>query len=114
MQYNKKLKPLSRVLRKNMTQSEVALWSRLRRKQLKGRQFYRQRIVGDYIVDFYCPSAKLIVQVDGSQHLTEQGRSADREQDNEMKKFGLKVLRFSSVEVLSNTDGVVTEIYEAI
>ena len=112
--YNKQLKHIARVLRKNMTQSELLLWSRIRRKQLLDRQFYRQKIIGNYIVDFYCPSAKLIVQVDGSQHLTEQGLSADREQDNEMKKFGLKVLRFSSVEVLSNTDGVVTEIYEAI
>ncbi len=114
MYYNRKLKHLSRVLRKNMTQSEIALWSRLRRKQLKERQFYRQRIIGNYIVDFFCPSAKLIVQVDGDQHLTEQGLKEDAEQDDYMKGVGLKVLRFSSAEVLSNTDGVVSEIYEAL
>ena len=60
--FNKKLKTLARKLRKNMTEAESFLWQRIRRKQLKGRQFYRQKNIGDYIVDFYCPSIKLIVE----------------------------------------------------
>ena len=60
--FNKKLKTLAGKLRKNMTEAESFLWQRIRRKQLKGRQFYRQKNIGDFIVDFYCPSAKLIVE----------------------------------------------------
>jgi very-short-patch-repair endonuclease len=63
--YNTKLKKYSQELRKNMTDAERLLWSKLRRKQVKNFQFYRQRIIGNYIVDFYCPSSKLIIEVDG-------------------------------------------------
>ena len=110
LHYNKELKHLSRVLRKNMTDSERLLWSRIRRKQLKGKQFYRQKIIGNYIVDFFCPSARIIVQVDGGQHYEQAGRKADNTQDRQMRRRGLRVIRFSSYEVLSNTDGVVSEI----
>jgi len=82
IRYNGKVKQISRVLRKNMTESERLLWSRVRMKQLKGRQFYRQKFLGNYIVDFYCPSARLIVQVDGSQHYTQEGMTRDKDQDN--------------------------------
>ena len=60
--YNNKLKPLARQLRSNMTEAEKRLWSKIRRKQLRGRQFYRQRIIGNYIVDFYCPKDKLVIE----------------------------------------------------
>jgi very-short-patch-repair endonuclease len=63
--FNKRLKILARELRKNMTDAGKLLWSKIRRKQLKGYQFYRQKNIGDYIVDFYCPAGKLIVEVDG-------------------------------------------------
>jgi very-short-patch-repair endonuclease len=66
--YNKNLKKPSRQLRKNMTDSEKNLWLRLRGKQLLGVQFYRQEPIGDYIVDFYAPQVKLVVEIDGSQH----------------------------------------------
>jgi very-short-patch-repair endonuclease len=62
---DKQLKTFSQHLRKNMTDAEKMLWLRLRRKQLKGRQFYRQKIIGKYIVDFYCPKANLVIEVDG-------------------------------------------------
>ena len=71
--YNTKLKKYSQELRKNMTDAERLLWSRLRRKQLNNFQFYRQRIIGDYIVDFYCPRSKLIIEVDGGQHYQDEG-----------------------------------------
>jgi very-short-patch-repair endonuclease len=112
--YNKRLKHIARVLRKNMTESELLLWSRIRRKQLHDRQFYRQKIIGNYVVDFYCPSAKLIVQVDGSQHFAVNGLQADSAQDGYMNRHGFRVLRFPSWEVLSNIDGVVSEIYDFI
>jgi len=59
--YNKNLLLRSRELRSNMTDTERTLWSRLRRKQLKGHQFYRQKIIGNYIVDFYCPRAGMVI-----------------------------------------------------
>jgi len=63
--YNVGLKKYSQELRKNMTDAEKLLWSKLRRKQPKGQQVYRQRIIGNYIVDFYCPKAKLVIEIDG-------------------------------------------------
>ncbi len=110
--YRKELKNLSRVLRKNMTESELLLWSRIRRKQINERQFYRQKIIGNYIVDFYCPSARLIIQVDGSQHFDQSGLRRDMSQDEEMRRLGLRVLRFSSHEVIVDIGGVVSEIIE--
>ena len=69
LRYNSNLKDKARELRKNLTDSESALWSHLRNKQLLGVQFYRQKPIGEYIVDFYAPGAKLVVEVDGSQHV---------------------------------------------
>ena len=69
LKYDRNLKKYSRHLRSNLTDSESKLWSRVRRKQICGVQFYRQKTVGSFIVDFYAPRAKLVVEIDGSQHL---------------------------------------------
>jgi len=69
LRHNSNLKEKARELRKNLTDSESALWSRLRNKQLLGVQFYRQKPSGEYLVDFYAPGAKLVVEADGSQHV---------------------------------------------
>ncbi len=69
LKYNPHLRDKARHLRKNLTDSEAALWSRLRNKQLLGIQFYRQKPIGEYIVDFFAPRARLVVEVDGAQHL---------------------------------------------
>jgi len=95
-----------------MTDAEKLLWSKLRRKQLKGVQIYRQRIIDDYIVDFYCPKADLIIEIDGSQHYTDEGINKDKIRDNFLKIQGFKVLRFSDKEVFENLKGVVEKIYE--
>ena len=112
--YNAGLKKYSQELRKNMTDAEKLLWSKLRRKQPKGQQVYRQRIIGNYIVDFYCPKAKLVVEIDGGQHYTEEGIKKDSLRDTYMKSHGLKVLRFSDAEVLKDIEAVVESIYEKI
>jgi len=112
--YNRNLKNTARTLRKNMTDTERLLWSRIRRKQLKGHQFYRQKTIGNYIVDFYCPSAGLIIELDGSQHLSEEGMKKDRARDQFLNRLGFKVVRFLSVDVFSNIDGIVEEIYEQL
>ena len=94
-----------------MTDAEKLLWSSLRAKQLKGCQFYRQRIIGDYIVDFYCPKASLVIELDGGQHYTEEGIEKDRIRDDYLKEHGYKVLRFSDRDIFKNLTGVIERIY---
>jgi very-short-patch-repair endonuclease len=73
---------------------------------LSGAQFYRQKIIGDYIVDFYCPQAKLVVEIDGAQHYEGWGVENDAIRDDYLRAQGLKVLRFSNREVEENMVGV--------
>ncbi len=97
-----------------MTNAEKLLWDKLRRKQLKGRQFYRQRPIGNYIADFYCPSAGLVIEVDGGQHYYGKGAEKDRARDELMNKLGIKVLRYSDLEVLKCTKEVLETIFELL
>ena len=110
--YNKNLKQASRDLRKNMTEAEQLLWSRLRSKQLLGLQFYRQKPLLNYIVDFYCPAANLVIECDGSQHFTPEGLEADRVRDEALTQLGLKVLRFDNGQVMRQIDDAVEVIYK--
>jgi very-short-patch-repair endonuclease len=114
LSYAGKLKNRSRELRKNMTDAERLLWSRIRGKQLKGCQFYRQKPVGTYIVDFYCPKGNLIIEIDGGQHYTSTGQQRDRVRDNYLNNLGLAVMRFSDREIFENLDGVVQTIWEKL
>lgn len=110
--YNTKLKKYSQELRKNMTDAERLLWSKMRNKQLKGLQIYRQRIIGDYIVDFYCSRANLIIEIDGGQHYSDEGINKDKIRDDYLRGLGFRVLRFSDKEVFENFNGVIERIYE--
>jgi very-short-patch-repair endonuclease len=110
--YNKNLKKYARELRKNMTDAEQLLWSRIRGKQLKGYQFYRQKILGNYIVDFYCPKANLIIELDGGQHYNDKGIRRDRMRHGYLKSLGLKVIRFSDRDVFDNLTGVLDRMWE--
>ncbi len=112
--YRRDLKTIARSLRANMTDSEQALWTRLRGKQLKGVQFYRQRPIGNSIVDFYAPKAKLVVEVDGSQHFTSENIKKDEIRPTELEKQGLRILRFNNLEVLQQIDAVIEVIFEAL
>lgn len=87
----------ARALRKNMTPEERKLWYLF----LRGHpvRFYRQRIIDRYIVDFCCVSAKLVIEIDGSQHYETEGVRADQERDRYLESLGLKVLRFSNREI---------------
>ena len=109
--YNKNLKQPSRDLRNNMTDAEQLLWQRLRRKQILGLQFYRQKPILNFIVDFYCPSANLVIECDGGQHYTAEGLEADRARDQALAQLGLNVLRFDNRQILTKIDGVVEKIY---
>ena len=97
-----------------MTKEEIILWSRIRRKQIKDTQFYRQKSIGNYIADFYCPKAKLIIEIDGSQHYEKEGIEKDKIRDEYFKSLGLKVLRFTNLDVLKNLNGVLEKIYEEV
>jgi very-short-patch-repair endonuclease len=114
LRYKAHLKHHARQLRKNMTDSERVLWSRLRGKQLLGVQFYRQKPIGDYIVDFYAPKAKLIIEVDGSQHMQGRQTEKDKHRDRYLATVGLKVLRFNNREVLAEIDAVAEAIYRTV
>lgn len=106
LQYKPKLKKFSRLLRSNLTDSELRLWFRLRRKQMEGIQFYRQKPIGNYIVDFYAPKAKLVIEIDGSQHFEEEHAKRDAQRDDYLAGLGIKVLRFNNLEILGSLNGV--------
>ena len=114
MNYNTNLKSKARQLRNNSTDRENALGSRLRNKQLLGIQFYRQKPIGEHIVDFFAPRAKWVVEVDGSQHMVGDHVQKDRIRDGYLASLGLKVLRFNSREILKESDAVVEAIYRMI
>ncbi len=94
---NNTLLPRAKALRKNMTPQERKLWySFLRAYPVK---FYKQRIIGPFIADFYCASAKLVIELDGWQHYETVGQDYDQRRDRYMETHGLRVLRFSNREI---------------
>lgn len=101
-------------LRNNMTQAEIKLWSGLKGRQLSGIKFRRQHGIGDYIVDFYCPELKLVVEVDGDSHYSISGKSHDLLKDDYLKDLEITVIRFSNTDILENTDGVFSLINDTI
>lgn len=112
--YNKRLKEFSQRLRETMTDAEKHLWWKVKMRQMKGLIFYRQKPIGEYIVDFYCPKAKLAIEIDGSHHLVGETIEYDRIRDDYLNSLGLSVLRFTNTEVLKNIAGVVERIGEEI
>ncbi|MFA6588020.1 MAG: endonuclease domain-containing protein [Patescibacteria group bacterium] len=104
-----KLKPLTikaKRLRQRQTPQEVKLWSRLKNRQCSGYKFRRQVHLGKYIVDFYCPEKKFIVEVDGGQHSHERFSKRDSFRSNYLKNQGCKVIRFWNNDIDSNLEGV--------
>lgn len=99
-------------LRKNQTEAEAKLWSRLRAHRVNGVQFRRQHAIGNYIVDFCSPRRKLIIEVDGSQHLEQN--EYDSERTRYMESKGYRVLRFWNNEVLNDIDTVMNVIWNEI
>ncbi len=114
LNYDRKLKQNARHLRSNMTDSEQRLWSRLRWKQILGVHFYRQKPIGKYVVDFYAAKAKVVVEVDGSQHLDGSQQVYDLGRDAYLRDQGLQVLRFTNLEVLQQFDSVMEEIFRTV
>jgi len=100
-------------LRKTATPQEIILWSRLKRKQL-GYKFRRQHSIGRYIVDFYCPEKKLIIELDGWQHREENNFGYDKERTEFLESLGYKVIRFWNNEVNKNMESVILKIEESL
>jgi very-short-patch-repair endonuclease len=114
LKYNPKLRDRARKLRSQMTDAEVKLWQQLRMRQIGGVKFLRQRPIGNYIVDFYAPEEKLVIEVDGGQHYEEEGLEYDEQRDVFLEGLGLKVIRFSNLDVLKNIDGVIKRVVEVV
>jgi very-short-patch-repair endonuclease len=91
--YNKSLIETAKELRKHPTKAEKCLWERLQLKHL-GVVFYRQKPIGEYIVDFYCAKAYLVIEVDGGHHFKELGKINDKLRDEYLNSLGLRVLRY--------------------
>ena len=102
----------ARQLRKNPTEAEKKLWSLLRLKQLDGYRFRRQAPIGPYIVDFFCPPALLIIEVDGGQHATEA--AADEARTHWLQSRGYRVLRFWNNDILQNPEGVLSRLHQVL
>ncbi len=106
------LKELARNLRKNSTNAERKLWQCLRKRQIGGYKFRRQLVIEPYIVDFVCLEKKLIVELDGGQHLLQ--KNEDKLREEYLKKKGYRILRFWNDDVLLKTKNVTTHIYNIL
>ena len=109
---NNKLLNVARILRRNMTRQEKHLWyDFLRYYPVK---IYKQRIIDNFIADFYCHSARLIIELDGSHHYTTQGKAHDAARTEILKRYGIDVLRFSNRAIDDNFEGVCSTIDKVI
>tara|TARA_B100000315_G_scaffold43090_1_gene37973 strand:- start:1384 stop:1758 length:375 start_codon:yes stop_codon:yes gene_type:complete len=108
IRYNPKLKELARELRKKGVLSEVLLWSYLKRRQMKGYQFMRQKPIDNFIVDFFCGKLSLIIEIDGISHYNKF--DTDDLRQKRLEKLGFSFLRFSDLDVKKNIGGVLSRI----
>ena len=109
---NPNLKGFSTALRKNQTKEEKHLWYDFLRQYPV--RFNRQKVLGPYIVDFYCASAKLVIELDGSQHYSEEGSDDDKIRDRYLARLGIKVVRYSNLEITREFDAVCVDISEHV
>lgn len=109
---NPRLRRFARRMRREPTPAEEALWRLLRHRRLAGFKFRRQHTYGPYILDFYCPRARLVVELDGDTHATPEGLQADAERSAYLEARGLVILRFWNTEVADDQEAVLTRIVE--
>lgn len=98
------------LLREIMTPAENFLWQRLKRNQFNGFKFRRQHPVKNFIADFYCHTAKLVIEVDGEIHHSDINKEHDEGRTYEIEKFGIKVIRFKNEEIKTNIEKVIETI----
>jgi very-short-patch-repair endonuclease len=104
----------ARALRKNLTDAERAMWAMLRGHRLNGIGFRRQYPVGPFIADFACLTAKLVIEIDGGQHFSDDGEVRDARRTAYIESHGFRVLRFTNHDILANRSGVLESIAAAV
>ena len=109
--FNRKAeKEKRRILRNEATKAEKIIWDRIRNKKINGKKFRRQVSIGPYIVDFYSPELKLIIEIDGDTHNTSDAKEYDEYRDSYMNSLGLNIVRYTNYEVFNNIDKLINEI----
>ena len=110
--HNKAIVPLAKELRKNMTKEERRLWYDFLKSfyQAYHIRFTKQKVIGCYIVDFYCPRAKLVIELDGSQHYEEEAERYDKERTRFLNQLGIEVLRYSNLDILTRFPDICRDI----
>ncbi len=108
--YNPKLKELARQLRNSATKAEIILWQKLKRNQMYGYDFHRQKPIDNYILDFFCHELMLGLEVDGYSHEFLEVYEKDQLKEKRMNELGIIVLRFSDYQVLKDTENVIRAI----
>ena len=108
----KTLSPNAKILRKNMTKEERHLWYDFLKTWPV--TINRQKVMGSYIADFYCANSKTVIELDGSQHYKEENAQKDKKRDEYFENLGIKVLRYSNLDVNKNFDGVCKDILKNI
>ncbi|MCF6150621.1 MAG: endonuclease domain-containing protein [Candidatus Kuenenia sp.] len=99
-------------LRRNMTKAEIYLWSKLKGKQINGLKFRRQYGINNFTVDFYCPEHRLAIEIDGGVHYYDSRMATDFQREKDIEALGIKVLRYTNIDVLKNIKGVLQDIIE--
>ena len=113
--YNLQHKKESRQdLRNHSTSAEATLWKQLKGRQLNGKKFRRQHGIGPYIVDFFCPECRLVVELDGKPHLNEYGAEYDERRTGYLKECGVTVIRFENKMVFKELEFVLSTIVEKL
>ena len=97
-------------LRKNMTESEILLWAEIRNRKINGLKFRRQHPIDIFIADFYCHEIKLVIELDGNIHYSEENKEYDEGRTAELRYLGVKVMRFTNEEVMTSIHNVLTKI----
>jgi very-short-patch-repair endonuclease len=105
---------IARTLRRNQTDVERKLWQHLRNRRLENIKFARQETIGSYIADFCARDLKLVIELDGGQHGTDDGIAADALRTEVIERFGYRVVRFWNGDVMENIDGVLETIRHEI
>lgn len=111
MKLDPQLLEFAKAMRSNATDAEHLMWQLLRAKRFMNLKFHRQHVIAPYIVDFYCHELGLVIELDGSQHGTDDGKEYDAERTKFLEALDLKVVRYWNLDVLKNTESVLGDLW---
>ncbi len=114
IKYNPKLKEYARQLRNNSTKSEIRLWQKLKRNQMYGYDFHRQKPIDEYIVDFFCNKLQLAIECDGYSHEIIEVWKKDVKKTKRLNQLDVRVLRFSDYQIMNDLENVIRHIEDYI